>query len=88
MVPVHYAFLGGEIFIYTTEGKRFEIIKANPQTCLQVEDVTDNQHWISVIVDGVAKEITDPAERRKAIDLIVAVNPELTPALISRIPWA
>ncbi len=84
IVPVHYAFVSGKIFIYTTEGKKFEIIKTNPRVCLQVEEVTNNQHWTSVIVDGVAEQITNPAERRKAIDLVVAVNPTLTPAVSIR----
>ncbi len=84
VVPVHYAFLKGEIFIYTTEGKKFEIIQANPLVCLQVEEVTDNQHWASVIVEGVAEQITTPAEREKAVKLVVAVNPTLTPAISIR----
>ncbi len=84
VVPVHYAFLNGEIFIYTTEGKKFEIIQANPLVCLQVEEVTDNQHWASVIVEGVAEQITKPAEREKAVKLVVAVNPTLTPAISIR----
>ncbi len=84
VVPVHYAFLNGEIFIYTTEGKKFEIIQGNPLVCLQVEEVTDNQHWASVIVEGVAEQITKPAEREKAVKLVVAVNPTLTPAISIR----
>ncbi len=84
VVPVHYAFVGGEVFIYTTEGKKFEIIKGNPRVCLQVEEVTDKQHWKSVIVDGVAEQITDLAEREKAVKLVIAVNPTLTPAISIR----
>ena len=84
MVPVHYAFLNGEIFIYTTEGKKFKIIRVDPRLCLQVEEITDNQHWTSVIVEGVAEQITKPAEREKAVKLVIAVNPTLTPALSIR----
>ncbi len=81
VVPVHYAFHGGEVYIYTTEGKKFEVIRTNPLVCLQVEEIMDNQHWTGVIVDGVAEQMTEPAERPKAIDLVIAVNPTLTPAL-------
>ena len=84
VVPVHYAFVDGQIFIYTTEGKKFEIIRVNPLVCLQVEEVTDNQHWTSVIVEGVAEQITNPAEREKAVKLVVAVNPTLAPAISIR----
>jgi nitroimidazol reductase NimA-like FMN-containing flavoprotein (pyridoxamine 5'-phosphate oxidase superfamily) len=81
VVPVHYAYQDGVIFVYTTEGKKSEIIKENPHVCLQAEEVTDNQHWQSVIVDGVAERITDGVEREKALELIIAVNPSLTPAV-------
>lgn len=84
VVPVHYAFADGEVFIYTTEGKKFEIIKSNPNICLQVEEVTDNQHWQSVVIQGVADQITDEDERAKAFKLVIAVNPTLTPAVSVR----
>ena len=84
VVPVHYAYAGGKVFIYTTEGKKFEIIKINPSICLQVEEVTDNQNWQSVIVDGIAEQITDKDEREKALKVIVEANPTLTPAMSIR----
>ena len=84
VVPVHYAYAGGKVFIYTTEGKKFEIIKTNPSICLQVEEVIDNQHWQSVIVDGIAEQITDKDEREKALKIIVETNPSLTPAMSIR----
>ncbi len=81
VVPVNFTFNGGEIFIYTTDGKKSGIIDTNPQVCLQTEDITDRQHWYSVIIDGVAERITDPVERERFMKLILADNPTLTPAL-------
>ena len=49
VVPVHYAYDEPHIYIYTTEGKKTEIIEANPEVCLQVENVNDENHWQSVI---------------------------------------
>ncbi|MBK8464744.1 MAG: pyridoxamine 5'-phosphate oxidase family protein [Chloracidobacterium sp.] len=84
VVPVHYAYDDGAVFIYTTEGKKFEIIRENPNVCLQVEEVVDNQHWTSVILEGVADQIKDGAERDRALELIVKGNPTLTPAVSIR----
>lgn len=81
VVPVHYAYSNGEIFVYTTEGKKSEIIAANPRVCLQAEEVTDNQHWQSVIVDGVATRLAGEKERDVAFRKIVEINPTLTPAV-------
>jgi nitroimidazol reductase NimA-like FMN-containing flavoprotein (pyridoxamine 5'-phosphate oxidase superfamily) len=81
VVPVHFAYDEGEIYIYTTEGKKYEMIKVNPRVCLQAEEVADNQHWRSVIVDGEAIQIVDEKDREQAMELITAVNPTLTPAV-------
>ncbi|CAN5529597.1 hypothetical protein BH10ACI2_BH10ACI2_07220 [soil metagenome] len=84
VVPVHYAFDRKDIFVYTTEGKKADIIKENPNVCLQVEKVDDNHHWKSVIVDGFATQLKAGADRDRALELIVAVNPTLTPAVSIR----
>ena len=84
VVPVHYAFDGQDLFIYTTEGKKADIVKVNPEICLQAEDVEDNENWKSVMVSGTAEQITDEDSRQKALELILKINPKLTPAISIR----
>ncbi|MGE3467900.1 MAG: pyridoxamine 5'-phosphate oxidase family protein [Pyrinomonadaceae bacterium] len=84
IVPIHYAYDRPDIYIYTTEGLKTEIIRANPHVCLQVEQIVDNDDWRSVIVNGDAEEITDPKEREKIVKLIRSTNPALTPAISIR----
>lgn len=84
VVPVHYAFDGEYVYIYTTEGKKAEIIRVNPEICLQAEDVADNEHWKSVMVFGTAEQLTEEDSRQKALDLLLKINPKLTPAISVR----
>ncbi len=84
VVPVHYAFDKPDIYVYTTEGKKVEIIRENPKVCLQLEDVKDNENWRSVVVLGTAEQVTDNAVRETAVALIAKVNPTLTPAVSIR----
>lgn len=84
LIPVHFAYDEGAIVVYTTEGKKSQIIDANPYVCLQVEEVEDNSRWESVIVDGNARRVTDEAPRRAALELITEINPTLTPAVSIR----
>jgi nitroimidazol reductase NimA-like FMN-containing flavoprotein (pyridoxamine 5'-phosphate oxidase superfamily) len=84
LVPIHYAFKEPNIYVYTTEGKKSEIIAENPRICLQVEDVQDNAQWKSVILNGEAERLTDEDKREAALQAIVAVNPTLTPAVSIR----
>jgi nitroimidazol reductase NimA-like FMN-containing flavoprotein (pyridoxamine 5'-phosphate oxidase superfamily) len=80
LVPVHYAYDGDELFIYTTEGKKADIIRGNPNVCLQAEAVEDNENWKSVIVSGTAEQLTNEDDRQKALAHILMTNPRLAPA--------
>ena len=84
VVPIHYATGNGVIFVYTTEGKKTDIIDENPHICLQIEEVKDNQHWTSVVVEATAARLTNGKERDTAIELITKINPTLTPAVSVR----
>jgi len=84
VVPVNYAYDDPHIYIYTTEGKKSEIIRDNPEVCLQVEDVKSEKDWVSVIAIGEAAPITDDDERKRALEFILGSNPTLTPALSIR----
>lgn len=84
IVPIHYAYDKPDIYVYTTEGLKTEIIGANPHVCLQVEEVVANDEWRSVVVNGEADQVTDWKEREEAVKLIRAVNPTLTPAISIR----
>lgn len=83
VVPMHYGYDGKELFFFTTQGMKTQFIDANPQVCLQVEEVTDSTHWRSVMVIGKAEQITRNEEMQQAMKLITERNPSLTPAISS-----
>lgn len=84
VLPVHFAYDDHEIYIYTTEGKKSEMIDSNPEICLQVEEVVDNENWASVIIVGKAEKLESAGDREEAYAAIAAANPTLTPALSYR----
>ncbi len=84
VVPIHFSYEAPFVYIYTTEGKKSEIMRANPEVCLQTEEVDSNETWKSVIVIGDAEEIVDRDERESAMEVIRKRNPELTPAISVR----
>ncbi len=84
VVPVHYAYDESHLYVYTTEGKKSETIDGNPNVCLQIEEVTDSQHWQSVIVTGEAERLRDENDRKIALKSIIQTNPTLTPAVSIR----
>jgi Predicted flavin-nucleotide-binding protein len=81
VVPINYAFIDPYIYIYTTDGKKSEILRSNPQVCLQIENIKSRIDWQSVIVEALAQHVTEPEEREKAVQAILKINPTLTPAI-------
>jgi len=81
VVPVHFAFRNPYLYIYTTEGLKTEFIAANPEVCLQVEQVKDAQHWKSVVITGKAERLTSDADKKHALEILGEVqDPAQTPA--------
>jgi nitroimidazol reductase NimA-like FMN-containing flavoprotein (pyridoxamine 5'-phosphate oxidase superfamily) len=84
VVPIHYAYEDPFIYIFTTEGKKYEILRQNQNVCLQVENISDEKNWVSVIVDGIAEELASQEDKQHALDLITKNNETLTPAMSIR----
>lgn len=80
VVPIYFAYGRPGIYFYTTEGLKTEIIDENPTVCLQVEEITDREHWQSVIITGNAERLETAIEIEYAMKLIKAINPKLVPA--------
>lgn len=81
VVPMHYAYDGECLYLFTTEGTKTSFIEANPEVCMQVEEVESPSRWRSVMVTGQAERITKQEEKEHAMQLITENNPTLTPAL-------
>ena len=74
VVPVYFAFDGREIYGFTTEGRKIEWMRANPLVCLEIDERTGPDEWMSVIVFGRYEELPDEphfkAARAKAYQLL------------------
>jgi nitroimidazol reductase NimA-like FMN-containing flavoprotein (pyridoxamine 5'-phosphate oxidase superfamily) len=81
VVPMHYAYDGECLYLFTTEGMKTTFIEANAEVCMQVEEIESVSSWKSVMVTGQAERITKQEEKERAMQLITTNNPTLTPAL-------
>jgi uncharacterized protein len=81
VMPMQYYLEDAEIYLFTTEGIKTHDIDANPEICLQVEEIHDSSHWRSVIVNGRADRLTDQPEIDRVRQFIKERNPTLSPAI-------
>lgn len=52
VVPVHYAIEGALIYGFSMPGQKTEWLAANPNACIQVDDLKGQGSWHSVLVEG------------------------------------
>ncbi len=81
VMPMYYYLEEEDIYLFTTVGMKTHDIDANPQICLQVEEIHGPLHWRSVIVNGQASRLTEHSEIDRAMHLIKERNTTLSPAI-------
>ncbi|MEH2357707.1 pyridoxamine 5'-phosphate oxidase family protein [Nostoc sp.] len=81
VMPMYYYLEEEEIYLFTTVGMKTHDIDANPEICLQVEEIHGPLHWRSVIVNGRASRLTEHSDIDRAIHLIKERNTTLSPAI-------
>ena len=70
IVPVSYAYDGIYVYAHSNEGMKTTIMRKNPRICFEVDHMKDMANWKSVISWGLFEELTDMAERNKAIKIL------------------
>lgn len=68
--PVTYVFEEGYVFSHSLMGKKIEMMRANPNVCLQVEEVKSIFNWKSVIIYGRFEELTGGFEAEVGLRLL------------------
>lgn len=79
VVPVFYLLEDDSLYIHTLPGRKVEMLRANPQACLQVDAIDDVYHWRSVLVDGVYEEVNEPEERERLLTQFYRELPNHSP---------
>jgi hypothetical protein len=61
VVPIHYSFDADlhVVYVVSTLGQKVEWMRANPRVCLTVDEITDKDHWSTVVLHGSYEELED-----------------------------
>jgi hypothetical protein len=73
VVPIYFAYEPEFIYVLSTFGQKTEWMRANPKVCLEVEEIENESHWMTVIASGRYQELPEPqytAEREHARTLL------------------
>jgi uncharacterized protein len=61
VVPIHYSFDVDQhvIYVVSTLGQKVEWMRSNPRVCLTVDEISDKNHWTTVVLSGSYEEVGD-----------------------------
>jgi hypothetical protein len=60
VIPTYLAYDDGWIYVFSTFGKKIEWMRENPKVCVEIEEVTAQSQWVSVIANGRYQELPEP----------------------------
>jgi nitroimidazol reductase NimA-like FMN-containing flavoprotein (pyridoxamine 5'-phosphate oxidase superfamily) len=72
VIPIQFSFDEPEncVYAFSMVGQKIEWMRENPKVCLEVEDITDKNHWTTVVATGryeeIGREPTDAGARERA----------------------
>jgi nitroimidazol reductase NimA-like FMN-containing flavoprotein (pyridoxamine 5'-phosphate oxidase superfamily) len=68
VVPVIYAYDGASLYVYSVEGRKLAMMRANPEVCFEVDRYEGPGRWRSVIAWGRFEELAEEdAERARSL---------------------
>jgi nitroimidazol reductase NimA-like FMN-containing flavoprotein (pyridoxamine 5'-phosphate oxidase superfamily) len=73
VVPIHFAYDSGYLYVFSTLGKKVKWMRANPNVCVQTDHIQNQDEWSSVIINGQYEELPEPQytdERKHASSLL------------------
>lgn len=69
VVPITYVYDQGYVYCHTNPGRKIDMMRENPEICLEIDQVEGLSSWRSVIAWGRFEELAGTDEAR-ALDLI------------------
>ncbi len=60
VVPIYLAYDIDYFYVLSTLGQKIEWMRANPNVCVQMDEITGESQWSSVIVNGTYEELREP----------------------------
>ncbi|MDA8135118.1 MAG: pyridoxamine 5'-phosphate oxidase family protein [Desulfobacteraceae bacterium] len=83
LVPMNFGYRDGALYLHSArEGKKIDLIRKNPRVCFEVDEIVQFRkakeacdwgvEYKSVIGSGKAVFLSDPEEKRRAFDTIMA----------------
>ena len=82
IVPISYVLDGETVVCHSPAGHKLHLLRLWPHVGLEVDEIEDESHWMSVLVKGRFHELTD-AEGQQTARLILLKAFDLDPRAVT-----
>jgi nitroimidazol reductase NimA-like FMN-containing flavoprotein (pyridoxamine 5'-phosphate oxidase superfamily) len=62
VVPISFSYDGQYLYGFSTPGQKIDWMRSNPLVCVETDETTDRDRWISIVVFGRYQELPDAPE--------------------------
>lgn len=66
IIPIYFAYDRDYLYSFSTVGQKIEWMRANPNVCVEADEVVSPRQWLSVVVFGHYEELPNIPEWRNA----------------------
>lgn len=66
VLPINFALDDTYLYGFTTLGQKVEWLRSNPLVCFEVDEITNDNNWMSIILFGRYEELPDKIEYKEA----------------------
>ncbi len=81
VVPMTYAYDGDSVYCHSLDGKKIDMMRANPRVCFEVDRSHGLRNWESVIAFGTYEELAGEEAERAMLALVARLEPAMPPVL-------
>jgi len=74
VVPIYYVCSGNLIYCFSMPGQKLDVMRANPNVCLEIENIERINRWKCVIIQGVFREFSTPEDKDAAWEILKVHN--------------
>lgn len=75
IVPVNYVYQDNAVYAHSGEGKKINMLRANPRVCFQVDEIDNMFKWKSVILWGTFEELKGQERQQAMQGIILSIMP-------------
>jgi nitroimidazol reductase NimA-like FMN-containing flavoprotein (pyridoxamine 5'-phosphate oxidase superfamily) len=79
IMPISYGYDGTFVYGISHPGLKIRLMRGSPEVCVEVEEIETPARWRTVMLHGRYEEISDQAERDRALAAIVSQGEQPAP---------